>query len=52
LSTALHGLINHAAVQESQIQKIIAAMKAAGVACEVLPEMEKFDPQQLNKLVE
>lgn len=52
LSTALHGLINHAAVQESQIQKIIAAMQAAGVPCEVLPEMEKFDPKQLNKLVE
>jgi len=52
LSTALHGLINHVATQESQIQKIIAAMKAAGVPCEVLPEMEKFDPNQLNKLVE
>jgi serine O-acetyltransferase len=52
LSTALHGLINHAAAQESQIQKIIAAMKAAGLPCEVLSEMEKFDPAQLNKLVE
>ena len=52
LSTALHGLINHVATQESQIQKIIAAMKAAGVSCEVLPEMEKFDPNHLNKLVE
>ncbi|RJG05902.1 serine O-acetyltransferase [Noviherbaspirillum cavernae] len=52
LSTALHGLINHAAAQEGQIHKIIAAMKSAGVACEVLPELEKFDPEQLNKLVE
>jgi serine O-acetyltransferase len=52
LSSALHRLINHAAVQESQIQKIIAAMQAAGVPCEVLPEIEKFDPKQLNKLVE
>jgi serine O-acetyltransferase len=52
LSTALHGLINKAAAQEHQIEKIIAAMKAAGVACETLPEVDKFDPEQLNKLVE
>jgi serine O-acetyltransferase len=52
LSTALHGLINHVAAQESQIQKMLAAMKAAGVACEVQPEIEKFDREQLNKLVE
>ncbi len=52
LSTAIHGLINNAAAQEHQIQKMIAAMKAAGIACETLPEMEKFDPEQLNKMVE
>lgn len=52
LSTALHGLINHAAAQEAQIQKIIAAMQAAGLTCEKLSEMEKFDPKQLNKLVD
>lgn len=52
LSSALHGLINHAAAQENQIRKIIAAMQAANVPCEVLPEMEKFDPVRLNKMVE
>jgi serine O-acetyltransferase len=52
LSTALHGLINQVAAQETQIQKMLAAMKAAGLSCEVLPEMEKFDREQLNKLVE
>ncbi len=52
LSTALHGLINNAAAQEHQIQKMIAAMKAAGIVCELQPEMEKFDPEQLNKMVE
>jgi serine O-acetyltransferase len=52
LSTALHGLINNAAAQEHQIAKIIVALKAAGVNCEVLPEIDKFDPAQLNKLVE
>jgi serine O-acetyltransferase len=52
LSTALHGLINHAAAQESQMQKIVEAMQKAGFACDVLPELEKFNPEQLNKLVE
>jgi serine O-acetyltransferase len=52
MSTALHGLINNAAAQESQMHRIIAAMKSAGIACDVLPELEKFDPEQLNKLVE
>jgi serine O-acetyltransferase len=52
LSAALQGLIENAAVQESQIAKIISAMRAANIACEILPEMDKFDPVQLNKLVE
>ncbi|MDB5729773.1 MAG: cysE [Noviherbaspirillum sp.] len=52
LSTALHGLIDQVAAQEAQLQKMIAAMKAAGVACELVPEVEKFDKDQLNKMVE
>jgi serine O-acetyltransferase len=52
LSKALHGLIDNAAAQEHQIVKIITALKSAGIICETLPELEKFDPQQLNKLVE
>jgi serine O-acetyltransferase len=52
LSKALHGLIDNAAAQEHQIAKIISALKIAGIGCEILPELEKFDPQQLNKLVE
>jgi len=52
LSTAMHGLINNAAAQEHQIEKIIAAMKSAGIACEVRSELDKFDPAQLNKMVE
>jgi serine O-acetyltransferase len=52
LSTALHRLINQVAAQENQIQKMMAAMKAAGVTCEAVPETEKFDREQLNKLVE
>lgn len=52
LSKALHGLINNAASQEHQIEKMMAAMKAAGIACECAPESDKFHPDQLNKLVE
>lgn len=52
LSKALHGLIDNAATQEHQIVKIISALKAAGILCETLPDLEKFDPDQLNKLVE
>lgn len=52
LSTALHGLINNAAAQEHQMQKIITALKSAGITCEIQPEVDKFDPDQLNKMVE
>ncbi|MFC5474785.1 serine O-acetyltransferase [Paraherbaspirillum soli] len=52
LSKALHGLIDNAAAQEHQIARILAVLKAAGMVCEKLPELEKFDPEQLNKLVE
>lgn len=52
LSMALHGLIDNAAAQEHQIEKIISVLKAAGIACETLPGMDKFNPEQLNKLVE
>ena len=52
LSKALHGLIDNAATQEHQLVKIIAAMKAAGIACETVPELDKFNASGLNKLVE
>jgi serine O-acetyltransferase len=52
VSTALHKLIDRAQVQEEQMQKIIAALRASGLSCEVLPESGKFDPESLNKLVE
>jgi serine O-acetyltransferase len=52
LSTALHKLIDHAAAQDAQMQTIIAALKAAGVGCEILQQQDKLDPEQLNRLVE
>ena len=52
LSKALHGLIDNATAQEHQIGKMMAAMKAAGIACESAPAADKFHPDQLTKLVE
>jgi serine O-acetyltransferase len=51
MSKALHGLINRAVVQEQQIDTLIALMKKSGINCQDLPESDKFDPEQLNKLV-
>lgn len=52
ISKALHGLIDNAASQELQLVKIVAALKAAGIAVEAVPELDKFNPDKLNKLVE
>jgi serine O-acetyltransferase len=52
LSKALHALIDNAASQELQLVKIIAALKAADITCEMVPELDKFNASSLNKLVE
>ena len=52
LSKALHGLINHAVMQEQQIERILATIKAAGLHCQSVPECDKLNPAQLNKLVD
>ena len=52
MSVALQGVINNAAVQEEQLRKIIAALRAAGIRCDSSPELERFDPEHLNKMVE
>lgn len=52
LSKALHGLINHAVMQEQQIERIIATMKASGLSCQSLPECDKLNSEHLNKLVD
>ena len=52
LSKALHGLIDNAASQELQLLKILDAVKAAGITCELVPELEKFNKDRSNKLVE
>lgn len=52
LSKALHGLINHAARQDEQLERLMALMKAAGIASPGTPECDKLDSVELNKLVE
>ena len=52
LSKALHGLIDHASSQDMQLKKIVAALKAAGIAVEEVVPSDRFDAEQLNKLVE
>lgn len=52
LSIALHRLIDHASAQEMQMREILSALKVAGIGCEVMPESERVDAEQLNKLVD
>jgi serine O-acetyltransferase len=52
VSKVLHKLIDHAAAQQEQIEKLSAALKAAGIACSATPEAAKLDPDQINSLVD
>ncbi len=52
LSKAMHGLIDNAATQELQLVKLVEALKAAGIAVDTVPELDKFNAAKLNKLVE
>ena len=52
LSKALHKLINHAARQDEQIERLMATIKAAGISCANVPECDKIDSEQLNKMVD
>lgn len=52
LSKALRGLIEHAAKQEQRIEQLAATMRAAGLECQSVPECDKLNSDQLNKLVE
>jgi serine O-acetyltransferase len=52
MSKALHGLINHAAAQERQIERIVALLKENGLQCGNIEAVGKPDPAQLNKLVD
>jgi serine O-acetyltransferase len=52
LTKALHGLIDHAAAQQREIEKLKAALARNGIALEANGGAPKVDPEQLNKLVD
>ncbi|WP_426114676.1 serine O-acetyltransferase [Massilia sp. PWRC2] len=52
LSKALHGLINHAARQDEQLERMMVILKQAGLCCPSTPDGDKLDTLQLNKLVD
>ncbi len=51
LTKALHGLIDYAAAQQHEIERLQAALVRAGIAIDELPA-PRVDPQQLNRLVD
>lgn len=52
LSKALQELIRNAAAQEHQIAHILASLKCAGLHCDTPANPERFDPDEMNKLVQ
>ena len=52
LSKALHGLINHAARQDEQMERMMTTMRAAGLACPDMPQGDRLDSVQMNRLVD
>jgi serine O-acetyltransferase len=53
LAKALHGLIDHAAAQQREIERLVAALERNGIALdEAKREAPTVDPQQLNRLVD
>jgi serine O-acetyltransferase len=53
LTKALHGLIDHAAAQQREIERLVAALGRHGISIdEVAAERPTVDPTLLNKLVD
>lgn len=52
IAKALRLLIEQVACQEQQISSLQASLKQAGIECEISKDTGKFNPDQLNKLVE
>jgi serine O-acetyltransferase len=53
LTKALHGLIDNAAAQQREIDRLVAALNREGIAIDdVKAEAPKVDARQLNKLVD
>lgn len=52
ISKVLHKLIDHAAAQQEQIEKLSAALAQSGIACDARSEVGKLIPEQINSLVD
>ncbi len=53
LAKALHGLIDHAAAQQREIERLAAALERHGISIDdVSAERPTVDPTQLNRLVD
>lgn len=52
ISKVLHKLIDHALAQQEQVEKLTAALSAAGITCEKQAETCKLNPTQINRLVD
>jgi serine O-acetyltransferase len=52
LSKALRGLIDHAARQDEQIERLTETLRAAGLCCPRVEEGDKLDSERLNRLVD
>lgn len=52
LVRVLHGLIDHAAAQDRQIEKMCRVLNQAGLVCEEQSELDALNVEQLSKLVE
>ncbi|HTN50328.1 MAG TPA: serine O-acetyltransferase [Burkholderiaceae bacterium] len=53
LAKALHGLIDHAAAQQREIERLVAALERNGIMLdEAKREAPTVDPRQLNRLVD
>ncbi|MCZ7656216.1 MAG: serine O-acetyltransferase [Rhodocyclaceae bacterium] len=53
LSTAIHGLLDHAVETDKRIERLIKLLEQSGVELsDELATADKFDPQYLNKIVD
>lgn len=53
LSTAIHGLLDHAVETDKRIERLIKLLEQSGVdLSDELATADKFDPQYLNKIVD
>jgi len=52
LAKALHGLIDHAASQQRQIDRLVAALERQGVPLDATIPAERLDAARLNRLVD